>query len=460
MIIDYREAIAPVNDPANREIVRRLNSKTVKLSMFTTPRNATWAADRGLKVEAYPLANLSFPANRNFFRVEPGDQFKFSYPQWGISNMICRVVRITEEDLETGAIQVTAIEDIDHISAEAFGEAARGKWPIETETLSALEHVGIIEAPYVLAGDSVKVIPLAAKKAGTEAGYYLYMSIDGGVSYQKIGTIGSYQLYGILAEDYSADTYQIDEQTEGILVDFDVARTEDLDLVQSITRDQMVSGQNIALLGSEIITFQTATPVTATRYRLSGIFRGRYDTEKADHSAGEAFWFIGTDLFQAISHSELAIGANRKFKMVPFTEKNSGDISEASAVDYTITGRAKKPYLPGNLKANGSWIGRYSNDIVLTWTARCRGEGAGIGDPQTVLDAAPAFEYSFEVEVWVGGTLKRTEGGIEDDTWTYTGAMNIADNGALADSITFKVRHIRTENYIESDPAQITVYKE
>jgi len=259
MIIDYREAIAPVNDPANREIVRRLNSKTVKLSMFTTPRNATWAADRGLKVEAYPLANLSFPANRNFFRVEPGDQFKFSYPQWGISNMICRVVRITEEDLETGAIQVTAIEDIDHISAEAFGEAARGKWPIETETLSALEHVGIIEAPYVLAGDSVKVIPLAAKKAGTEAGYYLYMSIDGGVSYQKIGTIGSYQLYGILAEDYSADTYQIDEQTEGILVDFDVARTEDLDLVQSITRDQMVSGQNIALLGSEIITFQTAT---------------------------------------------------------------------------------------------------------------------------------------------------------------------------------------------------------
>jgi len=188
MIIDYREAIAPVNDPANREIVRRLNSKTVKLSMFTTPRNATWAADRGLKVEAYPLANLSFPANRNFFRVEPGDQFKFSYPQWGISNMICRVVRITEEDLETGAIQVTAIEDIDHISAEAFGEAARGKWPIETETLSALEHVGIIEAPYVLAGDSVKVIPLAAKKAGTEAGYYLYMSIDGGVHTSSTGS--------------------------------------------------------------------------------------------------------------------------------------------------------------------------------------------------------------------------------------------------------------------------------
>lgn len=461
MIIDYREGIAPRDDRANLEIVRRINSKTVRLMMFCTNRNATWAADRGIKVEAYPIATISFPANRDFFRLDPGDQFKFNYPQWGITDMVCRVLRIGEEDLESGRIMVDVIEDIDHISGEAFGEVAAGKWPIETEFLDPLVNVAIKEAPYSLAGDATMVVPLAAKEVGTENGFYLYMSIDGGSSYSRIATLNYFNLYGTLAAAYSSDTYKIDEQSDGILVDFDVANVEDLDDIQSVTRVQMISGlNNLAILDDEIISFKDVTPVTTTRLKLEGIFRGRFDTDPADHAIGAPFWFLGSTRFEPIAHSELTIGSTKYFKLLPFTTKRSGDISEASAVSHVIEGRGQEPKKPGNLKANGSFTGRYSTDVALTWTPRVRGSGAGRGNPGAVTDAAPTWEYTFEVEVWVSSVLVRTTTDIDAISWTYTQAMNIADNGTLANEILFKVRNVRTADYLESDPAQITVKKE
>lgn len=461
-VIDYKDAIAPYNDVANREIVRRINAKTIQLASFCTSRNATWAADKGGKLESYPIARITFSANRKFFRWKPGEQFKFTYNKWGVKDLICRVDRITEENLDTGTIQVVAVEDIDHIAGNFFGEFESGKWPVETQDLSSLDNVAIAEAPYFLVGDVVSIIPLAAKQTGAETGYYLYQSIDGGSSYQQISIVNVYQIYGTLVESYGDDTWQIDEQSNGILIDFDVADTAELDKIQTITRVQMLTKNNLALLGNEIISFQTVTPVTTTRYRLSNIFRGRFDTLPQNHSPGENFWFMGNELYKIVNNTNFNVGAARKFKMVPFNAQTSGEISDATAVDHTIEGRGKKPYQPTNLKANGSTIPFYTGDINLTWTARWRGIGAGIGDPQTVVDAAPDFEFTFTVEVYVSSILVRTTTGIEDDEWTYSSAMNITDNSSLASEVVFKVKHVRTDagNTFESDTSEITVNKE
>lgn len=458
-IIDYRDGISYAYDRANLEIVRRHNSKTIRLMSFCVNRNATWAADRALKVEGYPLASISFTANRDAFRLEPGDQFKFSYPQWGIREMICRVIRIQEGDLENGEIEIQAVEDIDHIALEAFGEVDRGKAEVEVEFLDELLNVAMVDSVYHAAGDNVRLVPLAGKRAGIETGFYVYMSIDGGLSYQSINTINYYNIFGSLVEAYSRETYQIDEQTDGILIDFDVPNVEELETIQSITRVQNIAGQNIALLGSEIITFQNVTPVTTTRYRLSNIIRGRWNTTKQDHAAGTDFWYVGTTFFQNIEHTEITLGASRKFKFIPFTNKRAGELADAVEIDHTVIGAGTEPYTPGNFKANGSFTGRYTSgdDIVLTWSARVRGRGAGIGEPDTVVETTPKWDFTFEVEVFVSSVLVRTTSGIAAETWTYTDAMNVSDNGTPASEILFKIREIRVADFIESDPAEITV---
>ena len=105
---------------------------------------------------------------------------------------------------------------------------------------------------------------------------------------------------------------------------------------------------------------------------------------------------------------------------------------------------------------DGAFAARYDADIVLTWSPRYRGKGAGIGIPGEVL-ATDDWEGLFKIEVWVGGVKVRTQDSINAETWTYTQAMNISDNGSLADSVTFKLSNHRDEGGFSYESSQATV---
>lgn len=464
-IIDYRESIQLTNDPANLGIVGRVNSKTIRLMMFTTPRNGVWAADRALKGEAYPLAHVTLTVNRDQFRTEPGDLFKFNYAKRGIANMVCRVQGVSEEDLaDSEKIVVNAMEDVDYISTQLAGIGSGGvgsEAPVESTELDDLVNVKVVEGNYVSIGEDIAVIPIASKELGIEVGYLVYMSIDGGTSYDKIGQVTVWGVYGTLVAAYPSTTYQIDDQV-GFEVEFDCPETE-LDKIQTVTREYLLTGKNMALLGDEIISFQTVTPVTATKLKLDGIYRGRFDTVRESHSPGTKFYFIGEEYWNSIKNSNMIVGTTRKFKFVPYSSDYVSSIVDATELSLEIEGRAKTPYMPINILGNGGFFNPlYIGDIVLLWEVRVRGTGAGIGDADTVIDATPVWEGLFKVEVWVSSVLVRTVEAIDAQTWTYTSAMNTTDNGSLASAVVFKVSNYLEDGGItyESDQNEITVTKE
>lgn len=453
MRFDFKESLVRGIDPANREVVQRENTKTVRMMMFTNKANAAWIGSRILSRDGYGLATINFPANRKVFRLEVGDLFKLTYVPYRISNMVCRISRIREEDLETEDIIVDVIEDIDYLSNPVTLLPSSGRAITPDYALTPLTHVDVIETPYIMSGGPLEVIPLAAREKGTELGYYLYMSIDGGLSYTKIAVVPTYNPYGSLVAEYSTSTYTIDDDY-GFQIDFS---NEDVDIIQTIVRSQLFGDTNLALLGSEIVSFQTVTPVSGNRYIFSGINRGRFDTKKVDHSIGESFFFTGSSNFRSIRHDEIVAGASRKFKIVPYSSKYMDEIADASVISLDIGGRAKKPYIPINFLANGSsYASRYSDDITLTWSPRYRSKGAGIGTPGVVL-ADTLREGLFEIEVWVSGSKVRTASDIDAVTWTYTEAMNIEDNDPLADEVTFKILNYRVEGGVTYSSDQESV---
>ena len=108
--------------------------------------------------------------------------------------------------------------------------------------------------------------------------------------------------------------------------------------------------------------------------------------------------------------------------------------------------------------------GLYTSDIVLTWTFRKRSEGCGVGYADSVTDYDPStdgYEGEYKVEVYVSSILVRTEDSLETNTWTYTNAMNISDNGSLASEVIFKLSNYITSYGVtyESDQIEITVLK-
>ena len=459
MAVNLRKSISNphASDIGNISVQKRVASKTVQFSLFTTNKNAVWAAKQQLMKESYPFALISILVNRNLFRLQVGDCFKLSYTSYGISNMVCRVLTIEEESLDSENITIHAVEDFYSIS----NSITEYTDPIPTPDLPDLYILGsliyqeVIEAPYLLTPD-IAVIPIAARESNVALGIHTYLSFDDGDSYSRIGSPSNLRPYGQLVGDYSADTYTIDDII-GFTIDF---YNDDVDSIETTVWSNVLGAiSNNAMLGDELITFQTITPVSGTQYSIEGVIRGRLDTEKVDHVEGENFYWLGSFNITSLRHSEIIAGADRKFKLVPYSIKSTGDLAYATTIDLAIEGRARKPYVPRNFLANGSsFASRYSADIVLTWSPRYRGRGAGIGVPGGVLPDTDKEGY-FEIEVYVSDVLVRTVTAIDDSTWTYTEAMNNLDNGpVLADEVVFKLLNYRTENgYVyKSDQVSVT----
>jgi hypothetical protein len=445
-------------DIGNKEIQGMVVSQTIQMALFTTNSNAVWAGRQNLLKLSYPFAAVSIPVNRNAFRLEVGDCFKFSYARYGVSNMICRVLQIAEEGPESEAITFQATEDF-FSGASRITEysAPTGHGiPAVDYTVLPFTHQEIIEAPYALSPE-IQLLPIACRASVRDLGFEVYMSLDGGASYLFMKRVSNLQPFGTLVGAYPADAIAIDDEV-GFTIDF----VQGAGTIETASWNEVFAGlRNVALLGDEIISFQSITPVSGTQYKLEGIIRGRYDTQKQDHAEGTEFYALTPASMGLINGSEIMTGAARKFKFVPYNIKASGAIAEATALDLTIAGRALTPYLPANLMANGSgFAARYDTDIVLTWSPRYRGKGAGIGLPGIVLPDVDR-EGLFRVEVYVSAALVRTTDAIDAATWTYTEAMNTADNGSPAGSVTFKLSNYRTESghTYESEQTEVTCRK-
>ena len=460
MAVDIKKSVAdPVAvDTGNVGIQGRVVSKTVQFALFTQNRNAVWGGRQQLIKASYPFAVINFPANRNIFKYEAGDCFRFSYAAYGISNMICRVVQLEEEELESENIIVYAMEDVFSVAnaITEYTDPTRLAIPAPDYTVLPFDHQRALEAPYAMSS-SVMLLPVACRKSDRDLGFGVYMSIDGGASYFVLGVANNIRPYGVLVGSYPIDTYTIDEGV-GFTIEFD---NDDVDQVQTVTWPEVFSGQkNTGLLGNEIISFQSITPISGDQYKLEGIIRGRFGTVKEAHLAGEEFYVINftSKLF---SHQEIRAGAERKFKYLPYNVQQTAAIADCTAIDLSIEGECLKPYIPINFDANGSgFAARYDIDITLTWSPRYRGKGAGVGIPGIVLSDSDREGY-FIIEVWVNGVKVRTTNSIDDVTWAYTEAMNLVDNGTLPDSLTFKLSNYRNEGGVlyKSDQAIVACEK-
>lgn len=443
LAINFKKSISDPNagDIGNKTIQGMVVSKTIQLSSFTQNKNAVWAAKNLLQKESYPFATGSVVVNRDLFRLQVGDPFKLSFAKYGIVNMVCRLLLIEEESLDSEKITLHYMQDIFSVATAIteYTTPTNHAGTAPEYTTDPFVVMGIIEAPFVLSNE-VQIVPFAARVSPQDLGMFVYMSLDGGASYSLLEQKGNIKPYGTLTQEYGL-TNPIDD-TEGIYVDF---LTTDVSVIDSITWAKTLSGDNMALMEDELISFQNITPVSGTIYKLENVIRGRYGTEQVIHMADSPFWFT-TQSIGIIKDSEIVPGVSRKFKLVPYNLKNVGSIAEALAIDLSITGVAKTPFKPTNFDANGvSFASRYTNggDIVLTWTPRKRGEGAGVGSPGVIL-AETDREGFFEIEVWVSAALVRTIIAIDAVTWTYTDAMNVSDNGTPADIITFQI-----VNYLE-----------
>ena len=467
MAVDIKEAMVQASDLANQIIVGHVASRSLRLMLFTTTINAQWGADRIIKSAAYPLATLSLIANRNSFRLEVGDNFRHSISRLSIVDMVFRIARISESNLEKEEIKINAIEDIEYLSTPGtYATIPEGDNPSESrQSVSAFLYFGVIEAPYVVSENSIMIIPLVGRVTGTEQGYSLYFGTSGS-SYTLLQNVTTFASRGILETDYTSNTLEIDD-----VVGFEVTilSSDGGSSLETITRELLFGSSHLAFIGGnaatgELITWQTITPVVGytNRYLIEGIYRNRFGSSKIYHSAGTEIWFVGNN-FTSVSNAEFTVGSTRYFKMVPYAGSRTISLANCGATSVSLIGVARNPYDPTNLACNGLLVlPTYSGLCYLTWSPRIRGDGAGLENPDYDVDPGAEWEGLFLIEVWVNSVKVRTQLAIDAVAWTYTAAMNVSDNGSLADTITFKIKNYIVYQSLTyySEYVSLTVNKE
>lgn len=176
---------------------------------------------------------------------------------------------------------------------------------------------------------------------------------------------------------------------------------------------------NLALVGSEIVNFTTATLEGDGSYTLSGFKRGRRGTEWActGHAPRDVFLLLDRAEPESLGLSE--VGTDLTFKAVTSGRTASSAFPIAVA---PFTGASLKPYAPCHLEA----VKEVSGDWTLSWVRRTR-----VGGAWTSGTTIPLSEASEEYALTVGdGVTSDTKTVTSATSYLWTVAAQITDTGA------------------------------
>lgn len=392
---------------------------------ISSSANANKIAARVLRTLSHPLARFQLTTTRAAHALRPGSVFSLSWPELGITDLICRVTRISYGSLTEPRITIEAVEDIFGVLDTQFTAPPESTWQSPVAALNVNAAEALIEAPFHLAGrEARQAMTLASRSSSQALGYRVQSSPDGVPVITA--TVPKFTPSGRLAAGYGS-TAAID--ADG----FELYGCIDCERVTSITESQRRAGWNLLQVDDELMTFTTITP-TPGGFHLGGVVRGVLDTLPAAHAAGARVWFIshGAGLVQSAPYSsDRTITA----KLLPYDGARTLDASAAAQLSVTTASRALKPYPPGRLRVTPQ-----GSDLVFSWAHRPRRQM--LADDRLVdrdYDGYSTVEGSYTVSVLVAGQVKRTLTGLTGKQLTYTAAERLADDADATKAVSFRI---------------------
>jgi hypothetical protein len=304
---------------------------------------------------------LKFRLPDNFLRLVPSDNVFFQH-----EGRVERC-RITRADVFEGFQQYVLVRD----RQTAYQSEAQG-YPASPQALPASNVAGptLIQALDIpLLHDSEDGLGLSyyiAVAGASEAwqGATVELSYDGGANYVDSRDATVPIIMGVLttalgdhpqATPDEFNTCRVSILTEG-------GELEETDL------EGLLNGENLAIIGDELVQFAGADEVSEGIWELSYFLRGRKDTETAAHAPGERFVML--DQLSAIPASVTDLGRTLTFRATTW----GAAVDTGTVVSMTYTGKTQTERRPGYVMAR-----REGDDAVVSWQGVGRlGAGANV----------------------------------------------------------------------------------
>ena len=361
--------------------------------------------------------NLRLPPAR--IGIEPG-----SIVELGTTPATWRV----EQSIVDGFVAVVELRPSWNPQTQLIGDP--GRIVANPDVLETPPTLALIDVPNVAgSASSAPTILIAASSPG--AGWTartLTISVPGptlttqtAIAKSVLGSTSS-----VLA---GADPYLID-----LVNSVDVELVDPKQWLTSCDDDALANGDNLAVIGSELVQFGDVTPLGGGRFRLARLLRGRGGTEWAaqSHEAGDLFCLLESSSLRSIEIPAWVRGS---------TVTVSDRAGSTASVEFAA--ECVRPLSPVDLSAELD----ESGSLSLRWTRRSRG---GFGWLDEV--DAPVGESREQYSVTVAGTAAELEL-LSAEPNLDIAAADLAQLGSGA--ATIDVRQVG--DWAASRPSQFTI---
>jgi hypothetical protein len=335
--------------------------------------------------------------------------------------------------------------------------------PTNTPPVTGPTTLGLLDIPILRDEDIPQEVGFYFAMSGITAdwpGATLLRSLDEGTTWQKVGSRASNSVRGtaqtVLADGPAGFDWNQTDWTGDPNQPWDTVSTVDVLLgsigtLSNASRAEILAGANSALLGQELIGFETAADQGGGVWRLSGLLRGRRGTEAArlTHALSEEFVLVSVLATGRVTTGTDDMTRTRRYRAPTFGD----ELTTAPTQDFANTGISLRPFSVVGLSATRPPVGT-GWAVTLGWTRRSRyGEPYRdfVADPPP-LDA-PAEQY--DIEIWDSGfaTLKRIETTVVA-TFVYSEAAQNTDFGSAGQAFGARVYQVNTTFPAERGTAQ------
>jgi len=377
-------------------------------------------AQRDLQSTATPTHGFEITATRVAHAWRKGTYFRMEAPKHGIADMVCIVGDPDSGTLTSGAIKLTAVEDIYSLPLSSFMGQEPGVDTRPSQIPLGILYQTAFEAPYFevvrslsradlgALPDDAGYLMTAAIDPATSRDYTVTVSTDGGASYAGTAT-APWCPAALIAE---SDTLT------GVLV-------TDFTLVEGTLLDRVTVG-SAALWDDEIVRVD-AIDADAGTITLG---RGCADTVPVAHAASSRIWFF--DGFDGTDGAEYTAGETIDAKLLTNMGSTQLDPSLATALEVTFAQRQYRPYPPADVQVNGvAYPASVTGDLVFTWAHRDRILEADQLIDTTQADVGPEAGTTYNLRIYnQADALLHSETGMAGTTFTFT---NDAERGGSDD---------------------------
>jgi len=414
---------------ASRPDTASVSERTVELSIVMTGDEAARAADvlnQKDWLERVTFGPFSLPPT--WRAIEPPDVVTVEHRGQAHSIRLTRAEFLPDGRIECAGVYSAAQSYTSSATAQESLTLGQSLVPLAGSTAAYLLDIPRIRSEQDVPGMSFGMLGLASGWPGGA----LLRSDDSGNTWPAVGAMNSRaKVFTTGAALSSHHGYSIDH---GAVLT--VTPRYSAHELSSVTEDQLYGHANLAAYGAdgrwEIVAFRTVTDNTGS-YTLKDFLRGLYGSEWASglHVTGDLLVMMDTATVGFFGLPTNALGASRPYRAVT----QGASINSADDVVDVYEAINLKPLSPVDIDGARDVI---SFDWSINWSRRSRW-------PVELFSgvAVPLGESSesYEVDLFDSGysTLKRTFTGLTSPSVIYTNAQQMADFGALQQTVQGKV---------------------